>query len=122
MKNAAGWFITIAIAYSILGMSFGIWMGITEAFEYEAFHAHMNLLGWASFAIFGLVYRAYPAMAASRVTALHFWVANLGAIVFIPGIFYRIAANDVRRVATGSLIVVTSQLIFFVNFLRHRNG
>lgn len=122
MKNAACWFITIAIVYSVIGMSFGIWMGMNGAFDYRDFHAHVNLVGWASFAIFGLVYRAYPAMAESRLTALHFWTANLGAIVFIPGIFYVIVTNDMRLVATGSIIVLVSQLIFFVNFLRYRNG
>lgn len=122
MKNAPCWFITIAIVYSILGMLFGIWMGMNEAFQYAHFHAHVNLIGWASFALFGLVYRAYPAMAASRLTAAHFWTANVGALIFIPGIFYAIVSRNVGPVVLGSLVVLASQLIFLVNFLRHRNA
>ncbi|MFZ0693973.1 MAG: cytochrome-c oxidase [Alphaproteobacteria bacterium] len=104
MKNVDSWFIAVAILYALLGTVFGIWMGMNEAFDYADFHAHVNLIGWASFAIFGLVYRAYPKMAECRLAA-HFWVANLGAIVFIPGVYIVITTKNMVLVAIGSLIV-----------------
>ncbi len=122
MKNVGSWFIAVAVLYALLGMVFGIWMGMNEAFNYADFHAHVNLIGWASFAIFGLVYRSYPKMAECRLAAAHFWVANLGAIIFIPGIYIVITTKNAVPVVIGSLVVLSSMIIFAVNFSRHMRG
>ena len=34
-------------------------------------HAHANLVGWASLALFGLTYRAYPALKDGRLARIH---------------------------------------------------
>lgn len=122
MKSAPFWFIAIAIAYSICGMALGIWVGTSDQPGFIGFHAHLDLLGWATLAIVGVVYRAYPAMAASRLTAVHFWTANLGALLFLAGLLLVIAADNAVPVTAGAVILLLSQPIFFVNFLRHRKA
>ena len=119
MPNASFLFITIAIVYAVIGMIFGIMMGVTEAFDYGDLHAHINLLGWASLAIFGLVYRAYPEMAKSRMTLIHFWVANAGIVVFLVGIYFVLTNGNAALAIVGSLLVLASMFIFLINFVRH---
>ena len=119
MPNAAFLFITIAIIYGVIGMIVGIMMGVTEAFDYGDLHAHINLLGWASMAVFGLVYRAYPEMAKSRMTLIHFWVANCGLIVFLVGIYFVLTTGSPALPIIGSLLVLAGMFIFLINFVRH---
>lgn len=119
MPNAAFLFITIAIVYAVIGMVVGIMMGVTEIFAYGDLHAHINLVGWATMALFGLVYRAYPEMAKSPLTRIHFWVANAGVIVFLVGIYVVITNLSVWIAIVGSLLVLASMFIFLINFVRH---
>jgi hypothetical protein len=59
MKNVYRWFILIALLYGAFGFAFGIWVGINERFDQAHLHAHINLVGWASMVLFGLLYRAF---------------------------------------------------------------
>ena len=67
MKNIDRWFILIGLLYGIFGFGFGIWVGINERFEQAHLHAHINLIGFASMTLFGLLYRAFPALAQSSL-------------------------------------------------------
>jgi cbb3-type cytochrome oxidase subunit 1 len=122
MKNADRWFIAIAAVFAMLGMTFGIAMGMRGDFTYADVHAHANLVGWVTLAIFGLAYRSYPKMAECRLTAVHFCVAITGAVLFVPGIFIVIKLHSMGPVILGSLLTLASTAIFLVNFLRHRNA
>ena len=59
-------FLRIATLYLIVGVLMGFVMGIAEAFQYAPVHAHVNLLGWASLALVGIIYHLYPAAAETR--------------------------------------------------------
>lgn len=119
MPNAAFLFITIAIVYAVIGMVVGIMMGVTEDFNYGDLHAHINLVGWASMAVFGLVYRSYPEMAKSPLTRVHFWVANVGVVTFLAGIYIVLTTLNPVLAIIGSLLVLASMFIFLINFVRH---
>jgi cbb3-type cytochrome oxidase subunit 1 len=79
MKNASGvlW-IKIASIYFVLGICLGIYMGVNENFTLRPVHAHINLLGWVSLALFGLVYQQFPQIAGTRLARVQFWVHNIG--------------------------------------------
>jgi cbb3-type cytochrome oxidase subunit 1 len=121
VKDIARWFITIAAIYATLGMTFGIVMGISQSFEYAHVHTHINLVGWVTLAMYGLVYRAYPEMAGCRLSAIHFWAANAGALIFLPGIFLAIEGQGVAPAIVGSLLTLAGMIVFLVNFLRRRS-
>lgn len=117
MKNIDRWFILIGLLYGIFGFGFGIWVGINERFEQAHLHAHINLIGFASMTLFGLLYRAFPAFAESRLAAPHFLLYNIGAIVFLAGIPLAQAHQTVAFAAGGSLAVLAAMLVFLANFL-----
>jgi cbb3-type cytochrome oxidase subunit 1 len=117
MKNVDRWFILIGLLYGIFGFSFGIWVGIQQQFDQAHLHAHINLIGFASMVLFGLLYRAFPALAESRLAALHFVLYNLGAVVFLAGIPLAQANTTVVLAAIGSLTVLAGLLVFLANFL-----
>jgi hypothetical protein len=119
MKNVDRWFILIGLLYGIFGFGFGIWVGINERFEQAHLHAHINLIGFASMVLFGLLYRAFPALVASRLAAAHFLLYNIGAVVFLAGIPLAAAHQTVVFAAGGSLTVLAGLLVFLANYLQN---
>ena len=116
MKNVDRWFILIGLLYGIFGISFGIWMGIHERMDLAPIHAHANLVGFASMVLFGLIYRAFPALAKSRLAAWHFIIYTLGAILFVAGLPLAVAHQTIALAVIGSLTVLLGFLVFLANY------
>jgi len=79
MKKGSGvlW-IKIASIYFVLGISLGIYMGVNENFTLRPVHAHLNLLGWVSLTLFGLIYQQFPQIAGTKLARVQFWMHNIG--------------------------------------------
>ena len=86
-------FLLIGSLYLVLGIGLGMYMGASGDRSLSAVHAHINLLGFALMAIFGLVYRAYPAMAAQRLARVHFWLHLVGGGVLLAMLFLMMSGN-----------------------------
>lgn len=94
-------FIKIAVIYFMIGISFGLYMSITHVFNMTSIHVHVNLLGWMSLALVGIIYHLYPDLEKTTLAKLHFWLHNIGlpvmmiaiglAIVGVSPIFFPIA-------------------------------
>jgi hypothetical protein len=76
----------ISVSVGLLGMAFGIFMGITLDFVLAPVHAHLNLLGFVTMFLSALYYRAFPIAASSRLARYQAVVSVVGAIVFPAGI------------------------------------
>ena len=76
----------MAIVYAIPGMVLGLCMGINQDLTHTPLHAHLNLVGWASMALFGLIYSTYPDVASSCLSRLRFALMGIGAPVMPAGI------------------------------------
>ena len=111
-------FLILATATLLVGVGMGVWMGLTHNFHFAPVHAHLNLLGWTSLAIFGLCYRAYPALAASRLALPHFVLAAGGAILFPVGIALSISDITMEVAKLGALLWALAVLLFLVALVR----
>jgi len=111
-------FITAGLIFLLAGEAFGIWMGVQEDFTHRTAHAHVNLVGGVSLILYGLVHRAFPALAASRLAGVQMGVALLGAIVLPAGIYYVVATQNPAVAIAGSFIVIAGTLTFLVMFAR----
>lgn len=119
-------FIVAAMA-ALAGMGLGIFMGIAQDFTLAPAHAHLNLLGWVTMAIYGLYHRA-----AGRSGGLPGWVqvvsGALGAALMAGGLAIYLAQGHDERfvpiVILGSLLAVFAMLMFLglvlVDMLRVR--
>ena len=110
-------FLLLATLCMTVGVSMGIGMGIAHDFQFAPVHAHLNLVGWASLALYGLAYRAYPALNRSRLGPAHLISASLGAVLFPVGIYLSIAHETVGLAIMGSLIWLAGALIFLLNLV-----
>ena len=57
--SATTW-LRLAVIYLIAGVSLSIAVGASENFTLRPMHAHLNLLGWTTAALAGLVYAVFP--------------------------------------------------------------
>lgn len=119
-------FIKVSVIYFLIGVIVGLVMGIADAFKYTSAHAHINLLGWASLAIVGVIYTVYPDAGKTKLASLQFWLHNIGLPLLIVSML--MFPNDIKSVgiptaAAGGLLVIASVVVFVVNVfgkVRHR--
>lgn len=119
MPRVSELFFKTAIVFLILGIAAGLQMAISG--DHGAFpaHAHINLLGWVTSAIFGGYYALNPQKAGRRIAMIHYGVYNLGLVIMLPALYLLLQGNSALEpvVAAGSLIVAAGVLIFaFVVF------
>ncbi|MZQ86036.1 cytochrome-c oxidase [Paenibacillus sp. 5J-6] len=111
-------FLKIAAVYITLGVLLGMLMGIIQDFRLASVHAHLNLLGWVSMAIFGLIYHFYPHAAETRLAKLHFWLHNIGLPLMQGGLAIEILSGNsamLPLVIVSSLLVVIGVILFTIN-------
>jgi hypothetical protein len=106
-------FLLLGSLMLIVGVVLGVVMGATHDFQLSPVHAHVNLVGWASLALFGLTYRAYPAMGQSRLAKVHLALAAPSAILFPVGI-YLAALYDQPGLAIGASLFWLAGCAVFV--------
>lgn len=73
----------LAMVYLLVGISIGIGMGVTGNFALQPVHAHINLLGWATMALAGLIYCVFPKAGQNRLAKLHFWLNNIALPIML---------------------------------------
>jgi hypothetical protein len=110
-------FIRIAVIYIAVGATLGIIMGIKGDFTLAPVHAHINLLGFATLAIAGLIYRAFPAAATTRLARVNFWLHNhaLPEFMIILGCMLSGNVAWLPVVIVSSLAVLLGLYVFGVN-------
>ena len=102
------------VIFLLIGMIWGIEMGIRQEFSLAPAHAHFNLVGGVLLFVFGLYYRMVPL---ARDSALAKWQSGLhilGAILFPIGVAVVIKKGESFIVLpiVGSLIVVAAVALF----------
>ncbi len=121
MANIHIRFLRIAVIYLLAGMVLGLAMGISGDHSLYPAHAHINLVGWASFVLYALIYRVFPSAALSGLAPLHFWLANLGALVLCVGVLGINAGHEsfVPVAAVGSIVTLLGAVVFAVILFRN---
>lgn len=107
-------FILLGTLMLIAGVLLGIGMGIKEDFTLVPVHAHTNLVGWASLMLFGLTYRAYPALAERKLAKVHFYVSAPAAVLFPIGIGLALLKQQPALAIAASLLWLVGVVIFLV--------
>lgn len=120
LKMARIW-ILIAVLYLLAGMVFGIVMGLTHSMQYIPVHAHINLLGWATLALAGVIYRLYPQAGGSRLGIAHFWLHNLSLPLLMVALYLMFGGNQSMEPVVGilSIIMAFATLLFAVNLFQN---
>jgi cbb3-type cytochrome oxidase subunit 1 len=112
--------IKIAVVYFLIGMAIGLYMSTFHVYTLSTVHVHINLLGWVSLSIAGIIYILFPHLADTTSAKVHFWLHNIGlpfmmvsialAIHGVSDIFFPLAT-------IGGAVTVIGVICFGYNVL-----
>jgi len=112
------WYIAIALLMLFAGEIFGEWMASNRDHSLALVHAHLNVVGWASFALFGLIHHAFPVLASSRLAMAQFLIATFSTVFFIAGLWVVWAVGNPLGAILGSYALMLATALFTVMFFK----
>ena len=113
MSNpSANRWLRMASLYFILGVCLGVGMAASPDHDFRLMpvHAHLNLLGWVSAALIGLLHYRFPAMCEMKMARVAFWFYQIG----LPGMMVALATmllGGGSEATIGPVIGVFSMLV-----------
>lgn len=114
MNKIAGNFMKAGVIYALFGFALGIAMAASHSFAMKSVHTHINLIGWATMAIYAMYYQLVPEASETGLAKAHFWLANLGFIILTAGVALMAAGMPQAEpgAAVGSLVTLVSLILF----------
>lgn len=105
-----------AIVLLIVGISLGIHMSISGNHAFVGAHAHINLLGWVTSALFGTYLALNPAKAQGLLPRVQYGIYIVGVIVMGASLYLLLGGNTSVEpiVAVSSLVTFAGVLLFAV--------
>lgn len=106
-------FIKVSVLYFVVGISIGLYMGVTGQFGFTSAHAHVNLLGWLSQAVIGLIYHTFPRTNNNKLAVVHFWAFNIGIPTMVLGLIF----IGAEQYPVGSLIAEVGGMFIVIGLI-----
>ncbi len=122
MRKIDETYFLLSLIWLIAGMVFGIWLGATHQMNFAESHAHMALVGFVVSAIFGIMYRFYPAMGQSRLAPFQLWIYQIGAVILVAGKITVDAGGSDTLVKAGSLVILLGAVLMLWVFAMKRGA
>jgi|KBSSwiStaDraftv2_1062776.scaffolds.fasta_scaffold3067137_1 hypothetical protein len=103
--------ITLALAWLILGMLLGFYMGAAADTSLLDVHVAMLLGGFVLLSVYGFIYRLWPLLKQSRLAKAQFWIAALGSVGTIVGAAQMVLGWGIITVAAGSAVAIIGAIL-----------
>lgn len=113
-------FIKVSVVYFAIGVLLGMYMSMEHDYALSGVHVHINLLGWASFALAGIIYYLFPKAGNHTLAKVHFWSANIGLLLMMGGLTTLLVSGSEQStifISFGATLVVISTILFAYNVL-----
>ena len=116
MPRISRFYFGMAILYLMTGIGVGLHMSISQDHSAAGAHAHINLLGWVTSAVFGGYYALNPEKASGWLPRIQCAAYSLGLIVMLPSLYLLLTGNTgvEPAVALGSIAVALGVVLFAV--------
>jgi hypothetical protein len=116
-------FFRTAVLLAIGGILLGIYMGVNQDFRLAHMHAHLNLLGWVSFFIFGGYYSLAPDATRGALPKVQYGLNLVGLLIFMTGLVTIGLDTPVKLeicAAIGSILILLGFVLFAIIIFRTR--
>lgn len=109
-------YFAMAILYLMAGIAIGLHMSVSQDHGAVGAHAHVNLLGWVTSAVFGCYFALNPDKAVGWLPWMQFGAYATGLIVMLPSLYMMLAGRPQFEpaVAEGSMAVALGVVLFAV--------
>lgn len=115
MRGIGKAFFLSALVYGALGMALGLHMAMSHDHGQMPTHAHILVIGWVSFAIFGLFYSAYGHTVPHLLAGIHLWLAQISLAGLVVGLFLIYSGQtQYEMVAAISALGYAASFLVFV--------
>ena len=120
MPRVSAAFYTLGVVYLAIGMIAGMVMGAKQDFALAPAHAHLNLLGWVTTALYGTFYALTRETLSPRLAWANFYVSAIGTILMVSTLALTLAGKPGLEglIGMGGLIAFIGLLIFGVSVVR----
>lgn len=109
----------------LAGMALGEFMGAQENFQLAPLHAHINLLGWATMALYGTFYALTKDTYSPRLAWINFALSLTGMLLMIPFLYLTLTAEDGAKygplAGAAGCIAMLGLLVFLYCTFRELN-
>ena len=123
MPRVSAAFFVVGGLLLLSGMMLGEYMGAHENFTLAPLHAHINLLGWVTLALYGTFYTLTKETYSPKLAWTNFVLSSLGILAMIPALALLLTApNGAEKYgplagAAGGLALL-GLLVFLVSAVR----
>lgn len=105
------------------GMILGEYMGAHENFTLAPLHAHINLLGWVTLALYGTFYTLTKDTYSPKLAWTNFILSSVGILAMIPALALLLTAPDGAEkygALTGAAggLALLGLLVFLISAVR----
>ena len=114
MKTVDITYVAIGSLWLVSGMLLGIGMGAARSFTFAPLHAHINLIGFSSHAVFGMAYRQWPALKDLPLAPYQFWIFIVATPVTLIGLYFTLTNGPELPTIIGSIAVLIGAALFAV--------
>lgn len=125
MPTISRFYFGMAILFLMTGIALGLAMAISQDHRLAPVHAHINLLGWVTSALFGGYYALNPQKAQGWLPRIQCAVFTIGLIVMLPTLYYLYTGHpEIEPVLGGGSMAVALGVVLFaaVVFTRGRGA
>ena len=114
MPRLSNYYFRSAILFLLVGIAIGIHMSMSQNHNVIGAHAHINLLGWVTSALFGAYFALNPAKAEGRLPLIQYLVYTAGVVVMGVSLYLMLSGDlaMVPVVAASSIVTFIGVLLF----------
>jgi hypothetical protein len=116
MLNIDRAYIAAALVLLLLGELLGLYMGIANDTKLLSLHVAFLLPGFATLAIYGALFRLWPAMKKGTLAAAQFWLAIVAELALLVGAYQYATSGAVPVAAAGSILTILGVLLILYLF------
>lgn len=114
MVSIARLFFGSALIYGILGFLLGLHMAMSQDHGQMPTHAHIMVIGWVSFALFGFFYHLFGDRVSKMLSMIHLWLAQISFIGLVIGLWLFYSGNpEFEPVAAISSLAYAASFVLF---------
>jgi len=121
MPRVSAAFFTVGALCVLVGMFWGMHMGQANDFQLAPAHAHLNLLGWVTMALYGTFYALTAQTMSPRLAWINFVLSLAGILIMIPSLAIFLATSNkdlIMAMTLGETLSVLALLTFLTSVFR----
>jgi hypothetical protein len=112
-------YLALSLAFLVVGEVVGLTMGIAENNSLLPFHNTLMLIGFVTLAVYGFVFRLWPALKEGGLARAQFWLTIVSTAGMVVGSFQFALSRSIVIAAPASVLtIVAAALLAFMFWTR----